>query len=151
MVTEKLNSKFDIIPLLYGSLGLELTADVELEPQDIDVLIPLEFLNKRWAEFKKVIEELGYHLVDIREHEFCKGEYKMAFSFIEDLEEFAGINMDEIEVMTQGNARYKLLNIAQYYKVYEQSIKDGYRVNTRNKKDSEKLAIIKRILNNKGI
>ncbi len=41
-IAKTLNKELDIIPLLYGSLGLE-KVTVGLFPEDIDILIPLIF------------------------------------------------------------------------------------------------------------
>ena len=39
-IAESLNKKLDIVPLLYGSLGLEQRLGVNLDADDVDVLIP---------------------------------------------------------------------------------------------------------------
>lgn len=46
---EMLNNKFNIIPLLYGSLGLEVLTNSSLNADDIDILIPQMFVTgDRW-------------------------------------------------------------------------------------------------------
>lgn len=53
-----LNNKFNIIPLLYCSLGLEVLTGEDLNSDDIDVLIPEEYLySNKWDEFKKFLEK----------------------------------------------------------------------------------------------
>ena len=59
-----LGSRFGIIPLMYGSLGLEYLTGEDLNSNDIDILIPCVFLNERWAEFKDVFVKEGYVLID---------------------------------------------------------------------------------------
>ena len=39
---EMLNNKFNIVPLLYGSLGLEVLTKSSLNADDIDILVPEE-------------------------------------------------------------------------------------------------------------
>ena len=47
----ELNRKFGIVPLLYGSLGLEILTKSNLDAKDIDVLIPEVFVKgARWEE-----------------------------------------------------------------------------------------------------
>ena len=47
-----LNENLNIIPLLYGSLGLEEVAEYHLNANDIDILIPEEYvLGDKWPEF----------------------------------------------------------------------------------------------------
>ena len=134
--------KFDIVPLLYGSLGLEyLTGDV-LGSDDIDVLVPREFITERWHEFKAVLEEHGYVLVDEHEHTFVRNGVAYSYADIEDLESFAGINTEDIEMHEADGVRFLLLSLEQYLAVYQKSSKDGYRVNVRQKKDADKIRFI---------
>lgn len=146
VVAKKLNDNFGISPLLYGSLGLEILTSQSIHPKDIDLLIPLEFIRERWVELRSELEDQGYKLIDADEHEFSNGRQKIGFSFIEDLEEYAGIKINEIEQRDYKGVKYRLLNLTQYHRVYSRSVKDGYRINTRNKKDAEKIELIEKIL-----
>lgn len=150
VVAKCLNEKFEISPLLYGSLGLEILTRKSLHPKDIDLLIPLEFIQEKWENLKSEIEGQGYKLIDINEHEFSNGHHKLGFSDIEDLEDYAAIHINEIESRDYKGIEYRLLNLDQYLLVYSRSVKDGYRVNTRNKKDNEKIDLIKKILKEHG-
>lgn len=42
-VTKVLNERLAIVPVLYGSLGLEKVTQLNFSPQDIDILVPLSF------------------------------------------------------------------------------------------------------------
>lgn len=137
-----LSDKFDIVPLLYGSLGLEhLTGDI-LGVDDIDVLVPRVFITERWHEFKAVLEEHGYVLADEHEYTFVRDRVAYSYADIEDLESFAGICMEDIEVREAGGVRFLLLSLEQYLAVYQKSSKDGYRVNVRQKKDADTIRFI---------
>ena len=137
-----LSDKFGIVPLLYGSLGLEyLTGDV-LGADDIDILISRVFITDRWQEFKAVLEEHGYVLVDEHEHTFVRDGVAYSYADIEDIEPFAGIRMQDIEMREVDGVRFWLLSLEQYLAVYKQSSKDGYRVNVRQKKDADKIRLI---------
>lgn len=133
-----LEKKFNIKPLLYGSLGLEVLLNVELNSDDIDLLIPEVFLNENWEEFKTFLEENGYTMIDLHEHTFNKNGIDYAYASIENLEEFAGIKVSEINVYDH----YLLLDAKQYLKVYQTSLKDGYRIYKKNKKDQEKIDLL---------
>ena len=140
--TRLLSDKFGIVPLLYGSLGLEyLTGDV-LDADDIDILVPRVFITDRWQEFKAVLEEHRYVLVDEHEHAFARDGVAYSYADIEDLEPFAGINTGDIEMHEADGVRFLLLSLEQYLAVYRQSSKDGYRVNIRQKKDADKIRFI---------
>ena len=137
-----LSGKFDIVPLLYGSLGLEyLTGDV-LDADDIDILVPHVFITDRWQEFKAVLEENGYVLADEHEHTFVRDGVAYSYADIEDLESFASINTENIEMHEADGVTFLLLSLEQYLAVYRQSSKDGYRVNVRQKKDADKIRLI---------
>ena len=137
-----LSDKFGIVPLLYGSLGLEyLTRDV-LGVDDIDILVPRVFITDRWNEFKAILEVQGYVLTDAHEHTFVRDGVAYSYADIEDLDPFAGIRMKNIEMREADAVRFLLLSLEQYLAVYKQSSKDGYRVNIRQKKDADKIRFI---------
>ena len=137
-----LSYKFDIVPLLYGSLGLEyLTRDV-LGADDIDILVPRVFITERWHEFKSFLEVQGYVLTDEHEHTFARDGVAYSYADIEDLEPFAGINTEDIEMREADGVCFLLLSLEQYLAVYQKSSKDGYRVNVRQKKDADKIRFI---------
>ena len=94
---KKLKEKFDIIPLLYGSLGLEILTKTNLGSKDIDILIPEVFVKgTRWEEFKTYLESNGYVLIDLHEHTFLKDNIEYSYASIENLKEFAAINTEDI-------------------------------------------------------
>ena len=137
-----LADSFEITPLMYGSLGLEYLTGKNLNADDIDILIPKTFLTDRWSEFQTALEKARYTLIDAHEHTFEKDGIHYSYAQIEELEAFAGIPMTEIQILQNEDVRFKLLSLHQYLKVYTASAKDGYRINMKNKKDSEKIALI---------
>ncbi|MBE6616784.1 MAG: hypothetical protein E7627_02390 [Ruminococcaceae bacterium] len=137
-----LSDKLGIVPLLYGSLGLEyLTRDV-LGVDDIDILVPRVFITERWHEFKSLLEAQGYVLADEHEHTFVRDGVAYSYADIEDLESFAGIRMKDIEMREADGVCFLMLSLEQYLAVYKKSSKDGYRVNIRQKKDADKIRFI---------
>ena len=137
-----LSDKFGIVPLLYGSLGLEYLTGDALGSDDIDILVPRVFITERWYEFKALLEAQGYVLVDEHEHTFVRDGVAYAYADIEDLDSFAGIRMKDIEMHEADGVRFLLLSLEQYLAVYKQSSKDGYRVDIRQKKDADKIRFI---------
>ena len=67
-----LSDKFDIVPLLYGSLCLEYLTGDALGSDDVDILVPRVFITERWHEFKALLEAQGYVLADEHEHTFVR-------------------------------------------------------------------------------
>lgn len=141
-----LSQKLDIVPLLYGSLGLEYLTGENLNADDIDILIPEIFLYDRWLEFREVLAQHGYLLTDEREHTFQKDGIAHAYASVEELESFAGISLSDIRQYRENGIVFRLLSLEQYQKVYTASAKDGYRVEVRQKKDSDKLALIQKYM-----
>ena len=137
-----LSDKLDIVPLLYGSLGLEYLTGDALGADDIDILVPRVFITERWHEFKALLEAQGYVLVDEHEHTFARDSVAYSYADIEDLESFAGINTEDIEMHEADGVSFLLLSLEQYLAVYKQSSKDGYRVNVRQKQDADKIRFI---------
>lgn len=142
-ISKYLNSKFNAIPLLFGSLGLEKRIERDMEADDIDILVPEIYLNSKWDDLRSIMDELGFILQDLHEHEFLRNNVKAAFAALESLTPFAGIKLDEIPIIEDKDCKYKLLSLEDYLKVYQASSKDSYRVNQKNKKDYQKIAIIK--------
>ena len=92
------------------------------------------------------MEKENYVLTDQHEHTFTKDNVSYSYASIEELASFAGIMESDISEHNDGDARFKLLTLEQYLKVYTTSLKDGYRINIRQKKDEEKIVIIKKYL-----
>lgn len=58
-------------PVLYGAVGVSVYLGDFRKFQDIDFLVEDEFLNERWEETKRHLEEKGFKLEDAKkEHEF---------------------------------------------------------------------------------
>lgn len=143
---ELLAEALGITPLMYGSLGLEYLTGHDFHADDIDILIPGIFITERWGEFRGVLEENGYRLIDAHEHTFEKHGIHYSYAKIEELEAFAGVPVSEIPLLENGNVQFRLLSLQQYLKVYTASAKDGYRIHTKNKKDAEKIAFLQKQL-----
>ena len=143
-----LNSESNIVPLLYGSLGLEVLTNTSLNSDDIDILIPEEYVTgEKWADFKTLLENNGYVLVDEHEHTFRKDGVDYSYAVAEGLKDFAGIDLHDIEIRNVSNTKFMLLSLEQYLKVYQKSSQDGYRMNVKEKQDNKKIEFIKRVIN----
>ena len=142
---EMLNDKFNIVPLLYGSLGLEVMTKSSLNADDIDILIPQVFVTgDRWTEFKLFLESEEYELIDEHEHTFRKDGVDYSYACIEGLKEFADIDICDIEIRNISGTKIMLLSLEQYLKVYQKSSLDGYRMNVKEKQDNQKIEFIKK-------
>ena len=138
--------KFGIVPLMYGSLGLEYITNENLNAYDIDILISEIFITDRWNEFKDFLISEGYVLIDEHEHTFQKNNISYSYASIEELKSFTGIELSDIDQRCSNGIKFKLLSLEQYLKVYRASAKDGYRITVREKKDNDKIAFIEKQL-----
>lgn len=147
---EEIQNEFSLIPLLYGSLGLEQVLKENLQADDIDILLPKDYVTgPSWPEFRKFLESKGYVLIDEQEHTFEKEGIHYSYATVENLEEFAGIPWHEISLKNDNGVLYKLLNLEQYLIVYEASSKDGYRQQKKNKQDRAKIDLIETKMKNR--
>ncbi|KAB2335673.1 phosphoribosylanthranilate isomerase [Bacillus mesophilum] len=153
-ITKKLND-IGTIPLLMGSVGLELVTEKSWNAEDLDIHVPgdsrgwevpPEHSIFKWEKIVKIMESSGYTLIDLHEHEFSKNGQSIEFGIIDTLPNFAGIALNTLEVQQANGVKYYLLNPHQYLQVYESSSKDSYRAEQNNHKDIEKIKYLKSIL-----
>lgn len=145
-IARHLNKSLDITPVLYGSLGLEKATGIDFQPQDIDILVPLTFLEEKWDLLKTTMENLDYELIDIDEHEFMKNEIKVGIAFIEDLKPFANVDYNHLRTIEDKGAIYDVLAISDYLQVYKKSSLDGYRRTKNNDKDQQKIKVLEQLI-----
>lgn len=89
---------------------------------------------------------MGYTFVDLQEHEFRKEGIKLAFAFMEDLADFAGVDYTRLERIEIDGAKYQTLSLEDYVKVYSRCLTDSYRKTKNNNKDVTKIDVIKGLL-----
>ena len=118
-----------ITPTLMGSLGFEYRSNEEWEPSDIDIHVsgdprgwdaPDHLRIYDWDKIMKVMNHLGYTLIDIHEHEFQKDGLSVEFGSIDSLPDFAGVS-------------------EQFLSIYKASSQDSYRNDHNNNKDCKKI------------
>ncbi|MFJ7649937.1 phosphoribosylanthranilate isomerase [Lysinibacillus sp. NPDC097279] len=150
-IAKKLN-EIKIIPLLMGSVGLEVVTGENWEAQDLDIHVPgdkrgwevpPEISIHNWIDIVKIMESMAYSLIDLHEHEFTKEGLSVQFGIIDTLPNFAGVQLDDLEMQQKEEVKYYLLNPAQYLYVYKASSKDSYRADKNNNKDLIKIDFLK--------
>ncbi len=153
-ITKKLND-IDIIPLLMGSVGLEVITEKSWYAQDLDIHVPgdergwevpPELSIYNWSEIVKIMLWMQYSLIDLHEHEFSNGALSVEFGIIDTLPNFAGVRLKDLEIHQMEDVKYYLPNPAQYLCIYEASSKDSYRADQNNNKDSRKIEFLRSIL-----
>jgi hypothetical protein len=134
-------SELNIKPVVYGSFGVSLYLGDFKKFEDIDILIEDEFVNNKWVEFRKLFESKGFDLVNEKEHEFELDGKKVGFAskniLIRDK-----IIIDYLQLIPYKTKNALTLSPADFLKAYKFSVKDGYRIKKRGKKDKD---IIKKL------
>lgn len=147
-----------IVPLLMGSVGLEILTGKDWNAKDLDIHVPgdervwevpPETAINDWEAIKKMMNDLGYRLINLHEHEFYKdGLFSVEFGIIDTLPDFAGVELDELELHESEGATYYLLNPKQYLALYKASSRDSYRGDQNNHKDFVKIDFLEQFLEN---
>ncbi len=120
--------------VIYGSFGVSSYLGNFKNFEDIDILVEDEFLGDRWKEFRKLFELNGFHLVNEKEHEFELAGKIVAFASKSILIRDKIIN-NFSELVKYKNIEAFTLTPMDFLKAYKFSLKDGYRINVRGKKD----------------
>ncbi|WP_125766739.1 hypothetical protein [Lapidilactobacillus wuchangensis] len=136
------NRDLRTMPTLYGSLGLWKISDVTFDADDIDILVPKPFLKSGWKELIEAMKSLNYELKDEHEHKFSNGQYEVGISFVEDLDDYAGLDYRQMACVNEDGCIYFQLNLDDYQKVYSHSLTDSYRQENKGAGDTAKLAVI---------
>ncbi|WP_338782336.1 phosphoribosylanthranilate isomerase [Metabacillus sp. FJAT-52054] len=153
-ISKKLN-EIEVIPLLMGSVGLEVITGESWDAQDIDIHVPgdkrgwevpPERSIHNWMDIVKIMTLMEYSLIDLHEHGFYKEGLSVEFGIIDTLPNFAGVQLEDLEIHQMGNAKYYLLNPSQYLNVYKSSSKDSYRADKNNYKDLRKIDYLKNMI-----
>lgn len=147
-------NKTGIIPLLMGSLGMEVLTKKDWYPQDIDIHVPGdkrgwdapgEQIND-WIMIKVLMMDLGYQLIDLHEHEFIKDDIHVEIGNIDTLYSFSGVMIHQLRKITTHDVTFYLPNEQQFYQIYQASLKDSYRQNKNNQKDVDKINYLETII-----
>jgi len=141
-ITEKLNDFFNVIPILYGSLGLYKIIGEYSECSDIDILVPDEFVNERWDELVNLMPKMGFKLEDEHEHEFIRDSEIVAFAKQDDLTKQIGLDLNKLTIYNVENMKFKELLVQDYLSVYKRMLRDDYRQEKKGKADQEKIDLI---------
>lgn len=153
-IAKKLND-IEIIPLLIGSVGLEVITGKSWDAQDLDIHVPgdekgwevpAELSIDNWIDIMKIMRSMEYSLIDLHEHKFTKEGLSVGFGIINTLPNFARVQLEDLEMHQKGDVKYFLLNPEQYLSVYKSSSKDSYRADKNNNKDRIKIKFLKSMI-----
>lgn len=130
--------KHGIDPILYGSLGASLYLGEFKTFSDIDLLVPPTWLQEDWDKLQRILDGMGFALVNVREHEFTN-DAGVSVAFAADTvltRDKIVSSLDETITGTVGDRAVRTLTPEQFRQAYRFSEKDGYRKDSRGKKDA---------------
>ncbi|CAN5162782.1 hypothetical protein BH09PAT1_BH09PAT1_0630 [soil metagenome] len=129
----------EINPILYGSAGVGVYLGNFKKFEDLDLLIEDKWITDKWGITVKRMADNGFKLINQREHEFESSDglkVALAPQSILERDGIGDLETDVTELTYQG-IPIRTLFPQTFLKAYEFSAKDGYRRDTRGKKDSE--------------
>ena len=147
-VAGNLNNFLNVIPILYGSLGLYKIIGEYGKSNDIDVLVPDEFVDERWNELMNLMKKMGFKLENEHEHEFIRSAEIVAFAKQDDLIKRIKLYPNNLIVHNINNIKFKELSAKNYLSVYRLMLRDNYRQEKRGKADQEKIDLIEKYIKN---
>lgn len=142
----ELNDFFNVVPILSGSLGLYRIIGEHGESHDIDILVPDEFVNKRWNELTSLMKKIGFKLNNEHEHEFIRGFEIVAFATKNDLKEQVNLDPNSLGVSNFNNIKFKELAVENYLSLYKLMLRDSYRQEKKGREDKIKINLIKKYI-----
>lgn len=128
--------QLDIKPVVYGSFGVACYLGNFKKFGDIDLLIDDQFIGNDWEKFNLFLLSHGFVLIDEKEHEYLFNDLKIGFAKKSILIKDKIVN-DYIDLVKYKNLDAYTLQPKHFLAAYRFSLKDGYRVNCRMKKDQE--------------
>jgi len=144
-VTKELNAE-NIVPILYGSLGLYRIIGEFSKANDVDFLIPDDFLKNNWQKLIEIMKEMDFVLKDEHEHEFERDKELVAFANESDLSDIPQINPSDLKISEVRGAKFRELTAQQYLLCYQEMLRDNYRQEKLGKDDKEKIKLIENYL-----
>lgn len=115
-------NKHQIIPIIYGSLGLYHLIGKQLdEVDDIDIVVPNRYLTDKFDELKSIMTSIGYNQDRTFPHEFSKDTCQIGFEPESELQGLE-INTHILETRELDEARFKQLRLSHYLKIYTKNL-----------------------------
>ena len=65
------------------------------------------------------MEDLGYELIDLHEHEFQKNGLSVEYGSIDFLYDFAGIRVSDLDLIQVDGINFRLPTLRQFLKIYK--------------------------------
>jgi len=147
-IAKNLNNFLDVIPIVYGSLGLYRIIGERGECEDIDILIPNEFVNERWSELVDVMAKMGLELENEHKREFISDSGTISFLEQNDLIRRINLYPDTLIAHSINDIKFKELSAENYLAAYKFIVQDGHLREEKKKSYQKKVDMIEEYIEN---
>lgn len=124
-IARTLNESLGIIPIIFGSLGLNRVIGEFKKANDIDILLPDDFVNGKFAELDQTMIRLGFQFnkkiktaLD-HEYEFVREGDMVSFGPEEEWLNLLKTSREELNVSEVVGVNFKEFSAKQYLKIYQ--------------------------------
>ena len=140
-------NKSDIMPIVYGSLGLSFLIGDHFEIGDIDFCLSDDLFSKKWTFIKdQLMSDLGYVIDETHCQEFTGKKYFVSFEQLSKIQKMTSIDETLLKKETFDGAVFYNLSLSQYLDIYQKFLQNKDRWDKKSKRDLEKIDIIKQNL-----
>ena len=119
-IAQNLN-RYGVIPTLYGSIGVSRFIKVD-DIDDIDIIISDNYLNGKFKELIKIMEEIGYQRDKKFPHEFIKGKIRIGFEPESELTKSINKNPSEFKQTEVEGVKFRELSPEDYLILYKKCL-----------------------------
>jgi len=140
-------NKINILPITYGSFGLNLIIGEQGIINDLDLIISDNEFSTNWDNIKNnIMPSLGYEIDATHCQEFNGHNIPISILKISDIEKLTDIRKDQFKKESLEQIEYYNLSLNQYLDIYEKGMLGKYRKQKKNKEDKQKILLIKQHL-----
>jgi len=140
-IAKELNS-LDVVPIIYGSLGLYISIGEKGVIKDIDILLKDKDKKNHWDDIKSIMKSLGYRLDPKHCEEFIGKKPYVAFSDMKGMKDVSGNIRKLIKARVDG-IDFLNLPLKKYLSIYENGLKNEWRKKKKEKDDLLKMYYIR--------
>ncbi|MGN0523661.1 MAG: HD domain-containing protein [Eubacterium sp.] len=123
-VARLINIRLEEIPILYGSLGVEIRVKKDMKCQDINVLLSKEIISERWNDLVDIMSTAGFVLKNRDRHIFDREGIEFTFTNKDEFNHYSGIDIDAFEKINDF-AEYYLPKVSDFLALYGFENKDN--------------------------
>lgn len=141
-------NEIKIVPMVYGSLSLNMQNICKSKINDVDLIIDKSDLENRWQDICNAMAKVGYKIDPDHSQEFIGIEPFVSFDTYESVAEFADVDFENKKLCEDGALRYYMPVPEQLLKIYQAGLKDKFRQNRKGGKDIETIKAIEEFIRN---